>query len=143
MAPSFADVLLDVAQGRVSIDEAEAALSTRAEFSFGTNPAWINWHKPLAADFTVPLAVEDVRRGLKRFLAKEWTRRDLHLWAEFIDLVGAYEFPDPPEHDEDYYGGAWDVIRELSSREANGLATEESVRKQLAELDRYDVRTSR
>ncbi len=137
MTDSFTSTLLQLVQGSVSVDHAQAALRQRADFSFGTNPAWIEWLEPLAVDLSVPVTIDDVRKALKRFLAKEWARRDLHLWAQFVALVGAYSFPDPPVDDEDYYDTAWDVIHDLSSPEAHGLATEDSVTRQLATLDRY------
>ena len=137
MTEPFTSTLLEFAKGGLSVDDAQAALGERADFSFGTNPAWIEWRKPLAADLSVPLSIDDVRRALKRFLAQEWAARDLHLWAQFIALVGAYRFPSPPSDDEDYYDTAWDVIHDLSSPEAHGLATEATVRSQLAALERY------
>ena len=141
MTESFTSTLLQLAKGGLSVDDAQVALGERADFSFGTNPAWIEWRKPLAADLSVPLTIDDVRRASKRFLAKEWSRRDLHLWAQFIALVGAYSFPSPPSDDDDYYDTAWDVIHDLSSPEAHGLATEEGVRSQLATLERYDAQS--
>jgi hypothetical protein len=137
MTESFPSTLLQFARGGLSVDEAQAALGQRADFSFGTNPAWIEWREPLAADLSVSLTIDDVRNALNRFLTGEWMPRDLHLWAQFIALVGAYSFPDPPIDDEDYYDTAWDVIHDLSAPEIHGLATQESVRIQLAKLDGY------
>jgi hypothetical protein len=134
---SFTTTLLQLAQGQVSVDHAQAALRERADFSFGTNPAWIEWRQPLAVDLSVPVTIDDVRNALQRFLSKEWGHRELHLWAQFVALVGAYSFPDPPVDDEDYYDTAWDVIHDLSAPEVHGLATEDSVTRQLARLDRY------
>ena len=133
---SLGSTLLGLAQGTVSVDDAQSALRFRADFSFGTNPAWIEWREPLDPTLSVPIRIRDIREALNRFLAGRWKARDLHLWAQFVELVGSYKFPNR-ETDPDYYDRAWEVINDLSAPEIHGIATEEFARARLAALEAY------
>jgi hypothetical protein len=134
---SLSATLLGLARGTVSVDDAQSALRFRADFSFDTNPAWIEWRKPLDPTLSVPIRIRDVREALKRFLAGRWKARDLHLWAQFLELVGSYKFPNKETIDDDYYDRAWGVINDLSTPEIHGVATEEFARARLAALEGY------
>jgi hypothetical protein len=134
----FEDTLLDLVQGRISAREAQSVLRHRANFSFGTNPAYVNWIEPLPVETGIPIAPADVRRALQRYLHGEWTGQELRDWAEFITLVGAYHSPEAPPEDEDYYDDLWDVVHDLGTPEIFGEITPDHVRSELARLDRYD-----
>jgi hypothetical protein len=85
----------------------------------------------------VPLTISQVRGALQRFLDGRWPARDLHLWAQFIVLVGAFEFLGQPDAGQDYYDAAWDVLQDISCPEVHGVATEAFARAQLKALERY------
>jgi hypothetical protein len=135
----FEETLLDFARGQASTEEAHRVLKHRAQFSFRTNPAFVNWNEPLPADIRVPLRVSDIRAALSRYLDGEWSADQLRDWGEFLTMIGAYSLPEPPSTDEDYYDEAWDVIHELGAPVVYGPISRESALKQLDRLGRYDM----
>ena len=133
----FEAILRGVVEGRLPVSEAHRVLRERASFSFGTNPALIEWHDPLPPELDIPLTVADLRRVLVRYLRGEWTAANLQAWAEVISLVDTFAAPEPPPDDEYHYDELWNVVHELATPAVYDEINETSVAAKLARLERF------
>ena len=132
----FEAILRGVVEGRLLVSEAHRVLRERATFSFGSNPAFIEWHDPRPPELDIRPTVADVRKMLVRYLRGEWTAANLQAWAEVISLVDTFSAPEPPLDDE-YCDELWNVLHELATPAVYDEINETSVSAKLARLERF------
>ena len=92
------------------------------------------------SDPNIEIAVmpKHVRTMLLLYLNNNLTAEELSLWAMFVCIRGEYVCLNW-DNDEisDYYQDMFYVVQKLSTPEIDGEITPDTVRKYLAELDKY------
>ena len=133
---AFRTLLENFLSRRIPPGEAIRGLSEYATVDFNANPAYVDYREPCPDE--VDLTPGAVRGALESFLADEMTAKDLRDWALFVTLSGAFNTPQPPSDDEDWFDPMWDVVHDLACPEVHGAITSDSVHDHLDALSRYE-----
>ncbi|SRR6266566_572796 len=131
----FEALLTSAVTLRIPSSEAIRGLSAFAIADFESNPAYVNYRKPIGEE--VEVLPSHVRAALEEYLNGRFSSKQLRDWCLFVVLTGHYHAPEPPADDEDWYDDLWDTVHDLAAPEVHGEITPNIVREKLSKLKRY------
>lgn len=120
---------------RIPPREAIRSLGEFAAVDFDANPAYVDYREPCPDE--VELNPAAVRGALAAYLSKEMSEKELRDWALFVTLSGAFNSPELPPDDEDWFDPMWDAVHALAAPEVHGSITPALVQEKLETLNRY------
>ena len=120
---------------RIPPSEAIRGLSAYATADFDSNPAYVNYRRPISEE--VEIRPTHVRAALGEYLQGRFAAKQLRDWCLFIVLTGHFKAPAPPADNEDWYDSLWDTVHDLAAPEVHGRITPEMVRAKFEALAQY------